>query len=835
MSGGVIEESFLETPTSILAVVFLCLQAMSIIFQFIVNSLKRLLRSRNRLGMITALDHSVWELTLVGFISLCLIALQSQITSICVTASPARSSWSIIQRMYSTNTCNCCLQETQYTQQCILEFSSCGNQLDPFCNCNNQNATCVQPYTVETVEITDTLTGEQATAVENGIPATTAAGITSPSAEGLRRLLAGSGGGASISGGSTSATLEQYCLEDVTVPSSSCPPGQMPVVSFLALEQVHLLIFTIAVVHVFLGFLLYLAASARLWLQWSRWNIRDDPHTILVRDKLEEYYTSLDNNTDFKDMMVRRGNGTNNGGQTDGITAAAASDLPRSPFATSTLNRPITKERRSSSSKFASVAAAVLEAAGIDLEAGRQDPRVASSNAASFKQTATASEEGGTDGTAPPPLVLPSLNECAKKKESHSRYSLIRRNLSSPSTNGSSPLPDILVQEKDATTNRFDCFASGGGAPNSGSKNRCNNIFIRIWEYSTCFFFGLSPIGVIDHETYSIMRASYIYTHKLSTQFAFLDHVQRNLEDDLSHIVGLSVEFWIIIVLFILSSGPFGYAVTPFMSAVALILCLTNAKLVEITRKVTRRGGIGRLTSSIFWFNRPQLLLIPIKLVLFFCAFIYASFIFFAWQFGSSSCPFNDGFYTGWVLPWYTILIVNTLIFFHMAIVTLPTYSLCVLMGSDVKAHMLPRKFAKKLLAVATAAKEKLKAEKAAAAAAMATGSGGSGNINQGDFSSTLTVGVTQQGQGISDTSEISKEEEENRHLGITPAAATGLEACPSSPTAARSNHSNVIDLAPTRNAPAGVVIKESRLDKVVSLMSRRLVGGKDHGHDGGQ
>ena len=83
---GLIEESFLETPTSILAVVFLCLQAMCIIFQFIVNSLKRFLRSKNRLGMITALDHSVWELTLVGFISLCLIALQSQITSICGTS-----------------------------------------------------------------------------------------------------------------------------------------------------------------------------------------------------------------------------------------------------------------------------------------------------------------------------------------------------------------------------------------------------------------------------------------------------------------------------------------------------------------------------------------------------------------------------------------------------------------------------------------------------------------------------------------------------------------------------------------------------------------------------
>jgi hypothetical protein len=85
VQGFTIEESFLETPTSILAIVFLILQAMCIIFQFIVNSLKRLFRSKNRLGMVTALDHSVWELTLVGFISLCLIALQTQITSICGT------------------------------------------------------------------------------------------------------------------------------------------------------------------------------------------------------------------------------------------------------------------------------------------------------------------------------------------------------------------------------------------------------------------------------------------------------------------------------------------------------------------------------------------------------------------------------------------------------------------------------------------------------------------------------------------------------------------------------------------------------------------------------
>ena len=86
-----------------------------------------------------------------------------------------------------------------------------------------------------------------------------------------------------------------------------------------------------------------------------------------------------------------------------------------------------------------------------------------------------------------------------------------------------------------------------------------------------------------------------------------------------------------IIILFVLISGIYGYAVMPFMTLVAVVLVITNAKLVQIIRAVTSRGGAGKLTSKIFWFNRPQLLLIPIKVALFLCAFIYASFLFFAW------------------------------------------------------------------------------------------------------------------------------------------------------------------------------------------------------------
>lgn len=229
---------------------------------------------------------------------------------------------------------------------------------------------------------------------------------------------------------------------------------------------------------------------------------------------------------------------------------------------------------------------------------------------------------------------------------------------------------------------------------------------------------------------------------------------------------------------------------------------------------------------------------------MFLCAFIYASFVFFAWQFGNGSCPFKDGFYTGWVLPWYTILIANTLIFFHMAIVTLPTYSLCVLMGSDVKAHMLPKKFAKKLLAVASVAKEKVKAEKDAAAAAAGAGGGGKMNGAGGStgFLNSLTVG-RKTVQFTTDSSEISKEAAEEEGDATTPASAAAATHNdddddvdgPSSPTAiaaaaaaARSKNLPPVDLAPARSG--AVAPKSSKFDKAVSLITRRLVG--EH-HDG--
>lgn len=56
---------------------------------------------------------------------------------------------------------------------------------------------------------------------------------------------------------------------------------------------------------------------------------------------------------------------------------------------------------------------------------------------------------------------------------------------------------------------------------------------------------------------------------------------------------------------------------------------------------LVQTGGVPQqLELQVFWLNRPPLMLIPIKLTLFLCSYTYASFLFFLWQFGPSSCAF---------------------------------------------------------------------------------------------------------------------------------------------------------------------------------------------------
>lgn len=186
------------------------------------------------------------------------------------------------------------------------------------------------------------------------------------------------------------------------------------------------------------------------------------------------------------------------------------------------------------------------------------------------------------------------------------------------------------------------------------------------------------------------------------------------MEDDFSQVVGINLEMWLALIIFIIISGPLGWAVLIFLILATVMQLVINTKLTMVIRHVCRHGKETELASNIFWFKRPSLLLPFIKFNLFLCSYLYSAPLFFAWQFGQHSCPFtNKGFWWAWVVPWWTSLIFGAALFLNLSLRTLPMYSLAVQMGSDFKHHMLPKGIKLRLLKMAEHIRDKNKQQKA--------------------------------------------------------------------------------------------------------------------------
>lgn len=605
------EESILETPTYSIALLLVVFQAVSIVFTLIVKGIQNVLKKRRRMGLLGAVNQSVHELTLLGFVSIVLISLQEPITGICVDAGFFDPAWTVLQYVYGEGYCPCCLEHTKYVQQCVLQYAQCGNTSgDPFCNCDMQDPTCVS----------------------YGTPI----GDISPYEDGGRRLRA-----TAVSGDETFACEGPRALDG----GSECPEGKVKAVSFLALEQVHLLIFSLSIMHVVCGFVLYGLSVLRVKWEWGQWEASPDVHHQKVQEALQEYYSSLDATSLFRKSLSRT-SGTN-----------------------------VTHE---------------------DSLCSRMEE-----NGSGEAEMGTCQEITGPPRlertSAPLPRVLHS--------DSFQEPSGVFRKLSRSTRS----FHNLVALEKDLMRNAFVKIKRFG----KKSVGVLHNVVHPIIQ-------GMGPL-VVSKSQYAKLRASFIYTHKLNGNFDFLKHVLHSMEDDLSHLVGITPIFWIVTTLFWLISGVIGYAILPAMIINAFVLIVLNAKLVSIVKNITDRLGTGSaviLEKHIFWFNKPDLLLQPMKFCLFVSSFIFNTFLFFVWQFSVGSCPFTDAFYPRWVIPWWTIIIFNAVIFIHLATVTFPAYSMAVQMGSDLKGHMLPSRFVKKLLQAVEEAKRKVQLEKEAAARA---------------------------------------------------------------------------------------------------------------------
>ncbi|KAL3702360.1 hypothetical protein R1sor_020382 [Riccia sorocarpa] len=206
----------------------------------------------------------------------------------------------------------------------------------------------------------------------------------------------------------------------------------------------------------------------------------------------------------------------------------------------------------------------------------------------------------------------------------------------------------------------------------------------KIMVWVVCFFrqFGHS----VTRPDYLALRMGFIKNHNTGAKFNFYSYMIRCMQDEFQQIVGISTWLWLFVVAFLLFNvdGTNLYFWICFLP-VALVL-IVGTKLqhiiatLAIENAVTRNPLTGiRPRDELFWFSTPRLLLMLIHFILFQNAFEVATFIWYWWQFGFSSCLLENKAYV------YIRIGLAVLTQILCSYSTLPLYALVTQMGSHYK------------------------------------------------------------------------------------------------------------------------------------------------------
>jgi hypothetical protein len=120
------------------------------------------------------------------------------------------------------------------------------------------------------------------------------------------------------------------------------------------------------------------------------------------------------------------------------------------------------------------------------------------------------------------------------------------------------------------------------------------------------------------------------------------------------------------------------------------LLFTINTKLVSLLRHATRGAMVHRLPPSA-WVGSPRLVLLGIRLLMFLLSFLFSNAVFFASQYGPHSCFFSRAGFQGMVVPWWTILLGDSVLCAYLSVTTLPLYSLLVQLHPSEKQAVLVR------------------------------------------------------------------------------------------------------------------------------------------------
>lgn len=637
------------------------------------------------------------ELTLLGFVSLILLLFQKYLPDICIPYKGEGQEWTLLSNMGS---CPCCLKDTAGLTTCAQMYQGCavnGTTRQPFCGCDAGWAEstyapppgqAVNPYcqAYETSEskfvMRELVINLQSAAAQAGLSTielfnsvldtpTGAPGV--PPGPTMRRKALSQGSPSSqrrlqqiaVSIGNETTPTNLHIIPEVATfrcegpfYSGSCQPGYHPAISQEALNQMHIFLFILGIVHVVVSSFVMGLANLRVW-QWRRWQKQGKVFVtleeIIAAHPDEE--TGLESRSNSEEQERQRAD--RYGPLDPGMSHKHKPGWPPLPIHPD-VNEEIQFVELSDAS--APYSAECFHGMDSDEEAPNPIP--------------VANEEGPNAVPAGELTTLPPAQEiqraASSQKEARTKSLNKKPPSKAPSRKSSSKRRSNEVTLKALVKK-----------PTSPTKQRFK-------EVGTALLQAFNP-NLVSHEDYFFIRRAYLGILQLPEGHNFVRDMQLYLDYDSCRIIGASFTMLIILILQWALSGLAGWLTTLLLLLAAVTLVGVNAGLsvaIQRCRRLPEPQTSGR-------FNRlrsiadPRWLAIPISGVLFLCSSIYSMAIFFVWQFGASSCLFSTKNQQMWmwlpgsIIPWWVGLLVPGVMICWLAIVTVPSWILV--------SHIRPR------------------------------------------------------------------------------------------------------------------------------------------------
>jgi len=592
---------------------------------------------------------------------------QDYIPEICMKYTNTQADWTLLENL---NDCPCCLSNTYGVTTCAMMNHSCAfNQTtkEPYCGCSlgwpestydpavvpGADEVCA-PYeanedqflykTVLGSLVDDISPNEFCNSVSNGSliisnNSIQAIGENSNSGNnGLRRSLL-------EASTPTSDKKEEgvHVVPDITTfrcegpfYAGECESGSFPAMSYSALHQLHILVFTTAVMHVFISVCVVILAGMRV-RQWRRWQNED-----ILNGPRQSLNDSIDNN---ESSFGRNGGGTGSGEVKDDGNREGDSS-------------PETATRRRHDALLSTCEENPLPLKEA-ISAGKNDTNTTLNPIASGDAAVVADRKGV------------GLNAEVKGK------------------NGDAP-----TLEPTSSTNAISTFVfkvkNAAGTFLRYWMRRDSRLLRkrhRLAESAICFGQALLP-NLVSKFEFTTMRTAYVGSHNLPDMYDWVYDLMIHLDFDLGKIIGATLVTWTIFILEWLLSGLDSWYLALFVGIACLTVLGINIWLVAEIRFFCRGGRPNRISSVSRWYNNPGWLALPIGGVIFLCSTSFSSALFFWWQFGADSCFFTDREQEIWewlpgTLPWYTGLIAPGILLVWIGYVTIPAWALVM--------HMRPK------------------------------------------------------------------------------------------------------------------------------------------------